>query len=151
MHPRTPPRLSRVFSTAPLYFVTICTEKRKPLLANREAHESFRRYALAATEFRIAVGRYVLMPDHLHFFIRNAGEKTLGSWTGGLKRWIAKENDWGPRSWQRGFFDHVIRSSESYSQKWDYVRMNPVRAALVPTPEAWPHSGEIQPLAPTTL
>jgi hypothetical protein len=27
--------------------------------------------------------------------------------------------------WQRGFFDHLIRNTESYAQKWDYVRENP--------------------------
>jgi len=26
--------------------------------------------------------------------------------------------------WQKGFFDHVLRSGDSYSQKWDYVREN---------------------------
>ena len=33
--------------------------------------------------------------------------------------------------WQEEFFDHVLRSSESYSQKWNYVKENPVRAGLV--------------------
>ena len=28
--------------------------------------------------------------------------------------------------WQEGFFDHLLRSSESYDQKWDYVRGIPV-------------------------
>lgn len=23
--------------------------------------------------------------------------------------------------WQKGFFDHVMRSEESYSQKWRYI------------------------------
>jgi putative transposase len=36
-----------------------------------------------------------------------------------------------------------MRSSESYSQKWEYVRNNPVRAGLVAEPEAWPFQGEI--------
>ena len=37
-----------------------------------------------------------------------------------------------------GFFDHVIRSEESYEQKWVYVRDNPVRAGLVRSAEDWP-------------
>ena len=50
----------------------------------------------------------------------------------------------GGRSiWQRGFFDHVIRSSESYSQKWEYVRDNPVRAGLVQEADEWPFQGEL--------
>jgi REP-associated tyrosine transposase len=24
--------------------------------------------------------------------------------------------------WQPGFFDHLLRNDESYSQKWEYVR-----------------------------
>jgi len=31
----------------------------------------------------------------------------------------------GPH-WQKGFFDHVIRSEESYKQQRVYVRDNPV-------------------------
>jgi REP element-mobilizing transposase RayT len=45
--------------------------------------------------------------------------------------------------WQRGFFDHLIRNTESYAQKWDYVRENPVRAGLVSRREDWPFQGEI--------
>jgi hypothetical protein len=29
------------------------------------------------------------------------------------------------------FFDHLLRSNESYSEKWNYVFDNPVRAGLV--------------------
>jgi hypothetical protein len=45
--------------------------------------------------------------------------------------------------WQPEFFDHIIRSADSYSEKWAYVQANPVRAGLVTTSEAWPYSGEI--------
>jgi hypothetical protein len=45
--------------------------------------------------------------------------------------------------WQTGFFDHVLRHNESYSQKWEYVRQNPVRKGFVSRPEDWPYRGEI--------
>ena len=45
--------------------------------------------------------------------------------------------------WQKGFFDHVLRSEESYENKWHYVRENPVRAGLVQDWTDWPFSGEI--------
>ena len=45
--------------------------------------------------------------------------------------------------WQKTFFDHLLRSSESYSEKWNYVRENPVRAGLVANAEDWPYVGEI--------
>jgi len=40
-------------------------------------------------------------------------------------------------------FDHVLRSDESYGEKWDYVRHNPVRAGLVRECDDWPYQGEI--------
>jgi hypothetical protein len=45
--------------------------------------------------------------------------------------------------WQPGFFDHLLRNTESYGQKWEYVRENPVRAGLVARAEDWPYHGEI--------
>jgi REP element-mobilizing transposase RayT len=45
--------------------------------------------------------------------------------------------------WEEGFFDHVLRSNESYSQKWNYVRENPVRAGLVKSATDWPYQGQI--------
>jgi len=52
--------------------------------------------------------------------------------------WIARKPHW-----QEGFFDHLLRSQESYLEKWEYVRMNPVRAKLCDMPDAWPFQGEI--------
>ena len=48
--------------------------------------------------------------------------------------------------WQEEFFDHVSRSSESYHQKWEYVKENPVRAGLVTKSDDWPFQGEIESL-----
>jgi putative transposase len=48
--------------------------------------------------------------------------------------------------WQKDFFDHVMRSEESYEQKWNYVVLNPLRAGLVERSEDWPFQGEIVPL-----
>jgi REP-associated tyrosine transposase len=45
--------------------------------------------------------------------------------------------------WQPGFFDHILRTAESYVEKWNYVRENPVRAGLVQTANDWPYQGEI--------
>ena len=42
-----------------------------------------------------------------------------------------------------GIFDHVLRNDESYGQKWEYVRENPVRAGLVPRADDWQYQGEL--------
>ena len=45
--------------------------------------------------------------------------------------------------WQPGFFDHLLRREESLSEKWIYVRNNPVRAGLVNDAAEWSFAGEI--------
>ena len=144
---RRPLRLGRVFDTSPLYFVTFCTHHRIPCLARDEVHAAFVLFVQRAKhEFNIAVGRYVIMPDHLHFFVCGGRDFTLGRWVGSLKQVLAKavnlSNDY-KQIWQEGLFDHVLRSDESYSEKWNYIYENPVRAGLVKSAEDWPYQGEI--------
>jgi putative transposase len=153
----TPPRLPVLFQSydEPLYFVTFNTLLKRPLLANDSVHAAFRGYAERGLEFNVATGRYVLMPDHLHVFVRIARDMTLRRWESGLKRCLGKAISAlgheptripGARLrsfWQPGFFDHLLRHDESYAQKWDYVWRNPVRAGLVAQPQDWPYQGEI--------
>ena len=80
---RRPPRLGRLFETSPLYFVTFCTHLRKPYLARDKVHAAFVAYSeRAQREFNIAVGRYVIMPDHVHLFVRGNRVFRLGPWVG---------------------------------------------------------------------
>ena len=147
-YPRKPKRLEQIFQSyeSPLYFITLNTSLRKPLLARKEVHSSFRLHAEKNAEEGRTVGRYVIMPDHLHFFVRIGREDRLSVFVQLLKQSISKtlkrSGEAGPY-WQVGFFDHVLRHSESYSEKWNYVRNNPVRACLVTAPEEWPYQGEI--------
>ena len=109
-------------------------------------HQAFITFATKAySDHNIAVGRYTIMRDHVHLFVRGADDFRLGPWVGRLKQAIAKYMV--PAGtlpiWQRGFFDHLLRSDESYAQKWNYVRENPVRAGLVTSADDWPYSGEI--------
>jgi REP element-mobilizing transposase RayT len=130
-----------------VFFVTFCTHQRRKLLASDTVHAAFVAFASQANpRHNIAVGRYVIMPDHVHLFVRGPDDFQLGRWIGILKQTLGKEIEQAGTSspiWQRGFFDHVLRSDESYSQKWNYVRENPVRAGLVTNAGDWPYSGEI--------
>jgi putative transposase len=146
--PGCPPRLGRLFDNVrPFYFVTFNTYKRQSLLARPDVHEAFCRYCFKAQERDVAVGRYVIMPDHVHLFAGFPVDGiTLRSWVQLLRTLIGKtllRIGVQKPHWQEGFFDHLLRSYESYSQKCEYVRMNPVRAKLCETPEAWPNQGEI--------
>jgi len=153
----TPPRLPVIFQSydSPLYLVTFNTLLRRSLLACEAVHAAFREYAERGFSFNIATGRYVLMPDHVHVFVRIGQNMTLQRWESGLKQRLGKalvalghEPTTIPGAkirsfWQPGFFDHLLRHDESYAQKWDYVWRNPVRAGLVAAPEDWPYQGEI--------
>jgi putative transposase len=149
--PRVPPPLDRVFLSNPVFFVTVCTYRRRPLLATDPVHHAFVRFSQRAyDEHGIAVGRYVIMPDHIHLFVCGPNDFELGRWMGMLKQCLEKAvpttaSPTGRRLqlWQRRFFDHVLRSHESYVQKWEYVRDNPVRAGFVANADDWPYAGEI--------
>jgi putative transposase len=141
-----PPRLEQVFQKydPPVYFVTLSTNSRRQLLANDAVHSAVVEYGCEAVRRGIALGRYVILPDHIHLFVAGDDDFDLGIWVRGLKRVVAAAVSGGRGGlWQRGFFDHLIRSSESYSEKWDYVLENPVRARLAFDAEEWPYQGEI--------
>jgi REP element-mobilizing transposase RayT len=146
--PKLPPRIERLVVSEPLYFVIVCTYRRRSVLARSAVHEAFVAFARRAqgANETIAVGRYVIMPDHLHLFVRGTQTFDLGRWVGMLKQHLAKaiaRPTTAEPVWQRGFFDHILRSDESYGQKWEYVRENPLRAGLVSHAEDWPYAGEI--------
>ena len=150
-------RLERIWVDAPIYFATSCTKNRRKILARDDvAKVLIDEWRAAHDRHGWVIGRYVIMPDHVHFFCRpELQAKTLSEFVGNWKSYTSRRiRALGlPRStpaattlWQREFFDHVLRSSESYSEKWNYVRDNPVRASLVSTADEWKYAGEIETL-----
>src|SRR5205809_2235649 len=125
-------RLGRVWIDWPTYFITTCTLKRRPILASNEVAR------ILADEWRDAhdrhgwaIGRYVIMPDHVHFFCRaELDAKPLPIFMQKWKQWTSKRiareialagiGDPGlkqsRRIWQEEFFDRLLRSSEGYSE-----------------------------------
>jgi putative transposase len=145
-------RLQRVWIDWPIYFITTCTFKRRAILASKEVAAILTdEWRNAGSRHGWAIGRYVIMPNHVHFFCSaELGAKTLPMFLQAWKQWTSKrikcELNLAGTFWQEEFFDHVLRSSESYSQKWDYVKENPVRAALVKSSDEWPWQGEVESL-----
>ncbi|PYL10257.1 MAG: hypothetical protein DME33_01490 [Verrucomicrobia bacterium] len=137
----------------PIYFVTTCIFGRRAILASNEvAAILVEEWCKAHGRHGWAIGRYVIMPEHVHFFSRaELDSKPLPIFMQKWKEWsskrMARELNVAGRVWHEEFFDHVLRSTESYSQKWDYVKENPVRAGLVKKSEDWPFQGEIESLA----
>ena len=147
--PRRPLRLPALYDdVVPLYFISFNTHHRQPVLARPEVHDAFVDFCRKAEGFRVRVGGYVLMPDHVHLLVMMP-EKTrqaLNAWIKSLKSVLGKRLlvlGFEKPHWQEGFFDHVLRSDESYCDKRRYILQNPVRADLCQSAEGWPYQGEI--------
>ena len=151
-----------------LLYVTIVTANRMHDLACTAVAECILDAWAAATDW--LVGRYVIMPDHIHFFcapvsypppdfhrwmkrwkslatlaIRRLGGSQLAATemcgtSAGAINCVPPRN---PPLWQRDCWDRQLRTGESYSQKWEYVRNNPVRKGLVVNADDWPYQGEL--------
>jgi REP element-mobilizing transposase RayT len=139
-----PHRLEWLFTENPIYFLTACTYDRRRILDRPAVHETLIHFGLRAPRHGVWVGRYVIMPDHIHLFAGFGPESiSLSARMKSLKNRISKtlkNATFVAPHWQKGFFDHVIRSGESYEQKWLYVRNNRLRAGLVQSAEDWPYA-----------
>ena len=125
-----------------LVFLTVCTKGRGPWLATPSGHAFLREIWNDGQAW--LVGRYVLMPDHLHLFCApNASGISLDRWVRYWKSRFTKYHSMAGHRWQAGHWDRRLRREESYAEKWAYVRANPVRAGLVKSADAWPFQGEM--------
>ena len=86
---------------------------------------------------------WVVMANHVHVLITPHIEvsKLMHS----LKRFTAREANkilglTGQPFWQDESYDHLVRSDLEFQRIVKYIEMNPVRAGLVTTPEAFPWS-----------
>ena len=137
--------LDDVGNRSNLVFVTVTAKDRKPLLAKADAHDVLLRF-WADTSYWL-VGRYVVMPDHVHLFCAPARPEPVNvrDWIAYWKSMTARHWPWPEEKpiWQREAWDRQLRSGESYSAKWEYVRNNPVRHGLAARAEDWPYQGEL--------
>jgi putative transposase len=90
------------------------------------------------------VGRYILMPDHLHLFAAPGRlDISLDNWVKYWKSQFTNRYFVADQAWQSSHWDTRLRSGEGYDEKWTYVRENPVRAGLVTKSDDWPFQGEL--------
>jgi len=149
-----PPRIPNWlrWDQSTVYFITFCVEHRKAVLANPQAWKISLATFERLNQWNIMGA--IAMPDHIHILAapsdREASVAAFSKW---FKRWF-NESYWrgcrpsvsdGPLDstkswhWQEGCFDRLLRSDESLSEKWEYLRQNPVRAGLISDPEDWPY------------
>ena len=147
-----------------ILFVTVCTEGRNPTLANDCMLKIIVDAWERAQNWR--VGRYVIMPDHIHFFCAPMSypasdfHKWMKYWKRLTQQAFAARGDTRPpvcaaredtrppvvKLWQNGCWDTQMRTRDQYEGKWLYVRNNPVRKGLVITPDDWHYQGVLHDL-----
>ena len=123
-------------------FVTFCAGRYPPL--PESVRDIVLRHCLHDHGVKARVHAAVVMPDHVHLLLtplRDAGgnpyslveilQAIKGASAHSVNRSLRRS---GP-VWQEESFDHVLRSSESFEEKLEYIRQNPVRRGLVTRPE----------------
>jgi putative transposase len=143
---RKPNRLPGVsYRGRRLYFLTICTHNRERVFTDsRVVDVALSVLREKCRSYCFGVYAYGFMPDHLHLIL--VGEKdsaALPALVRAFKGAVATQaRGKGISSlWQKGFYDHVIRSGEELDRVASYVFMNPVRAGLSKEAAEWPYSG----------
>ena len=149
---RHPNRLENFdYNQSGAYFITICTQDRKPVLSNivgDDAHIVPKPYGKVVEKYIRNVPeieKYVIMPDHIHMIIRldngsmwastptreNVGadahirpqHSKIASIVRSIKVLTTKEI--GVPIFQRSYYDHVIRNQQVYNEIWEYIEYNP--------------------------
>jgi REP element-mobilizing transposase RayT len=123
-------------------FVTFCCGCLDPLPAS--VRDIVLGHCLHDQGTKAAIHAVVVMPDHAHLLLTPLRELDGSAYSlveilQGIKSASAHSlNRALGRSgpvWQEESFDHVLRSVESFEEKVEYIRQNPVRRGLVSRPE----------------
>lgn len=127
------------------YFVTICAKDRRRLFTILGVVESLLPILREQSgRFAFDVHAYCFMPDHCHLLVTGrTADANLSEMIRGFKGSSAKSlRHFGIfDAWQKGFYEHILRSGESCASAMAYIFENPVRAGLTKDFYSWPHSG----------
>ena len=108
--------------------------QRTPFLDATIVESFLEKLASAARKSLCNVLIYCFMPDHMHLILQGTDD-TSDAWQAmvDFKQktgfWLSKNRP--EFSWQKDFYDHVIRSDEDLGAQIRYVANNPVRRGLV--------------------
>ena len=126
-------------------FVTFRKLNREQFAAS--ARDAILRHCLHDDGKRYILHAATVMPDHVHLLLTPICDQEgwpyalptiLKLIKGVSARSVNKLLDGSGPVWQDESFDHVLRCDESFAEKLDYIRQNPVRAGLVKAAEDYP-------------
>ena len=105
-----------------IVFDTVCTKNRMRWLASDSVHALLREVWSEATGW--LVGRYVIMPDHIHYFA--AATEPFIEYKNWVKYWksqFSKRHKVQGHRWLADDWDTRMRSERQYEEKWLYVQI----------------------------
>ncbi len=87
---------------------------------------------------------YLFMPDHCHFLIQgNTDDSNLLRFMKDFKQrsgyWFSK--NMAGISWQKDFYDHILRKDEDIKKMVYYILGNPLRKRLIDNWKEYPFKG----------
>jgi putative transposase len=145
----------RVYILGGTYFFTLVTFQRKPIFSEPLAIELLRS-AIAYTEKRMPfqIDAMVILPDHLHCIWslppsasdystrwRLIKSKFSHDWNSNKESDLASRQKKGEvDTWQRRFWEHLIRDENDLNDHIDYIHYNPVKHGLATEPSMWEYS-----------
>lgn len=88
---------------------------------------------------------YCFMPEHLHALIKGLNPisdvwRVIARFKQRTGYWFSKNSY---ASWQKDFWDRILRRDESFANQVRYIVNNPVRRGLVENWEDYPYTGSI--------
>ena len=127
------------------YFVTLCSFRRQNVFSSSDyCNELLSLLDAECASRNFSVLAFCLMPDHLHFLAKGRDARSdLLHLLKGFK--IKSSQKYAARErralWQKGFYEHILRSGESVESVAWYIWLNPVRKRLVSRAQEYPFSG----------
>ena len=126
-------------------FVTMCCENRNPIFLDGErAAWILTMLREVSVLHRFLVDAYCVMPDHLHFLgFGTDNNCNLLAFAKSFKQKTAYSHQklHGVRLWQRNYYDHMLRASDTSGHVAAYIWLNPVRKGLCKNFADYPYSG----------
>ncbi len=134
------------YSRSGVYFITVCTENKTPILWDINVGTTNGRPPLSAkgeivdnainnihTIYpSVEIDKYVIMPNHVHLLISISNNEEvilpspkINTVIQHLKGFASKRI--GSSIWQARYYDHVIRDDKDYLTRWNYIDKNPCK------------------------
>jgi REP element-mobilizing transposase RayT len=127
------------------YFLTFCTDQRRPTFKDADiVYQAYLQFLRAAGTHRFEIIAYCFMPDHLHFVSHGTSEHSdCKAFIKAAKQYsgYAFKQRHDRRLWERYGLERVIRDDAELAATIGYIVSNPVRAGLVAHPSDYPYLG----------